>query len=59
MESSTEHVRRQLNDPAMPLQAWQDEEVEPVDPSDDYAQAELESRKRRIELSIEKALRTT
>lgn len=59
MESSAEHVRRKPSERVLPLQALPNQETAPEPVSDEYAQAELESRKRRIELSIEKARRTT
>lgn len=58
MESSAEHVRQEPNEHA-PLEVMRAQEPRTELESDDYAKAELESRKRRIELSIQKALRTT
>lgn len=58
MESSTEPVRKQP-DPQNPLQVLPVDEAGHASVPDEYAQSELESRTRRIEQSIEKALRTT
>lgn len=58
MESSTEQVRQEPVD-SVQLKDASTEDAKTDLVVDEYAQSELETRKRRIELSIQKAMRAT
>lgn len=59
MESSTEQVRQEETDRSRVIARSEDERLDLDGAPDHYAQSELETRLRRIEVSIERARQTT